>query len=74
MSFDNFRKITLDDMVQYIEQNAPKDKAWFKTVAFVNGKYNHLRAKKEFCTKYMPEIIPVRKEKAPNKSDVLKEW
>ena len=45
------------EILNYSEENAPKDKAWFKSVAFVNGKYNHLRAKKEFCLRYMPEII-----------------
>lgn len=37
-------------------------------------KYSHLRAKREFCKKYMPEIIPVAKEKKPNVSDILKDW
>ena len=72
---ENYKKIKLDDMIEYIEKNAPKDKAWFKSVAFdSNGKYSHLKAVKEFAGKYFPEIIPTKKEKAPNKSDKLKNW
>ena len=29
-----FKKITLPEMMKYIEINAPQDKAWFKSVAF----------------------------------------
>lgn len=29
-----FKKITLPMMMEYIEKNAPADKAWFKSVAF----------------------------------------
>lgn len=74
----NYKLITFDDMVKYIEQNAPTDKAWFKENAFSvdrfgNKKYNHLKAKKAFCEKYMPDLVPVRKGKE-NKSDILKDW
>ena len=37
-------------------------------------KYSHLRAKREFCERYMPEIIPTAKEKKQNVSDILKDW
>lgn len=30
----NFKTITLPMMMEYIEKNAPADKAWFKSVAF----------------------------------------
>lgn len=74
MAWD-FKKITLDDMMDYITTNAPKDKAWFKSVAIdASGKYQHLIAVRAFCAKYMPEIIPVAKEKVPNKSDKLANW
>ena len=32
--FVEFKKATLQDMVSYIEENAQKDKAWFKSVAY----------------------------------------
>lgn len=32
MKYD-YKKITLEDMKNYIEQNAPQDKEWFKSVA-----------------------------------------
>ena len=39
MAWD-FKKITLEDMMDYITTNAPKDKAWFKSVAIdANGKF-----------------------------------
>ena len=34
----DFKKITLEFMKQYIEENAPEDKAWFKEVAFEERK------------------------------------
>ena len=79
MAINNYKKITFEDMVEYIEKNAPKDKAWFKETAMVvdkkgNYRYNHLKAKKAFCERYMPEIIPQKKEAKPNKSDILKDW
>lgn len=78
----DFKTLTLNEMVAYIEKNAPQDKAWFKKVAYDNRKtkdgnkvvYSHLKAKREFCKKYMPEIIPVAKEKAPKASDILANW
>ena len=79
MALNNYKKITFEDMVEYIEKNAPKDKSWFKENAMAidkNGtyKYNHLKAKKAFCEKYFPELIPQRKEQKPNKTDILKNW
>lgn len=71
----NYKTITFEEMVNYIETNAPEDKSWFKSVATnEKGKYNHFRAKKAFCQKYMPEIIPVAKPKKPNKTDLIKNW
>lgn len=70
-----YRKIKLDDMIEYIETNAPQDKTWFKSIAFdEKGKYQHLKAVKEFCDRYMPDIVPKGKPKAPNKSEKLKDW
>lgn len=70
-----FRKIKLDYMTAYIEANAPQDKAWFKSIAFdASGKYQHLTAVREFCKRYMPQVIPVAKPKKPKASDLLKDW
>ena len=32
--FVEFKKATLKDMMDYIKENAPKDKSWFKSVSF----------------------------------------
>lgn len=69
-----FKKITAKDIKDYIETNYPQDKAWFKDVAFTNGKYNHLKAVRAFCEKYAPDLIPVAKEKAPKASDMFANW
>lgn len=74
-----YKKLTFDEMVKFIEESAPEDKAWFKGVAFqtkdgiATDKYNHLNAKLEFCKRYAPELIPEKKEKK-NKTDILKDW
>ena len=65
----DFKKITFDEMVDFIEANYPDDKAWFKQVCYQNKKgeavekYNHLNAKMKFCEKYAPNLIPKAKEK-----------
>lgn len=69
-----FKKITFEDMKEYIEKNAASDKEWFKSVAIKGGKYQHLAAKKAFCEKYMPEIIPVKKAPKETKADILANW
>lgn len=69
-----FKKITFDDMKEYIEKNAASDKEWFKSVAIKEGKYQHLAAKKAFCEKYMPEIIPTKKPDKETKADILANW
>lgn len=114
--FPEFNKITLQDMIDYIEENAPEDKAWFKEKAFdtrvakrrvpvynadgtpatkiskktgkvipktqmedvPGGKkssvFNLLKAKRAFCKRYMPHLLPVANPKAPKASDLLKGW
>jgi hypothetical protein len=68
---ESFKKITLDAMRDYIEENYPKDKAWFKKVAFEDKegnkveKYNHLNAVRKFCEKYAPELLPKAEPKVP---------
>lgn len=102
MSFNSYKEIELKDMYNYILEKAPNDKAWFKSIAFVerpekqavklfnedgspkmvttkdgkqkqatrlevkpNGEkklvFNLLKAKKEFCQRYMPELLPKKK-------------
>lgn len=74
--FPVFKKIKLDDMMKYIEENGnKKDKDWFKSIAFdENGKYQHLIAVRAFCDKYMPEIIPVAKQPKEKVSKRLENW
>ena len=80
MEFYDMKSITLQNMIDYIEENKPEDKKAFKKAAFTTKdgkatkKYNHLHAVRWFCEQYFPDLIPVKKEKAPNKSDVLKGW
>ena len=47
-----FKKIKLEDMVKYIEENAPQDKEWFKTVAF------EMRKKKVSVPVFNPDGSP----------------
>jgi hypothetical protein len=73
-----YKKITLQYMMKYIDENAPEDKDWFKGVAMTENEdgemvYNHLVAKKEFCKKYMPDAIPEKTVKK-TKADILNEW
>ena len=80
---ESYKKITLDTMMDYIEENFPKDKAWFKSVALVERtnkkgetvvRYSHLDAVREFCKKYAPELIPESKAKKQTAKDKLKNW
>lgn len=60
----DYKKLTFEEMKAYIETNAAADKEWFKSVAIdEKGVYQHLKAKKAFAEKYMPDIIPVAKPK-----------
>jgi hypothetical protein len=83
-----FKTLSFDDMADYIEKHAPQDKKWFiekskamMTVTEKDGtvkkveKYNHLQAKRVFCEKYMPDILPVKKEnKTPKVADRFSKW
>lgn len=77
---ENFKTISFDDMANFIEANHPEDKAWFKKVAFQDKdgnevkKYNHLNAKRRFCEKYAPELIPVAKAKKVPVTKRLENW
>lgn len=71
----DYKKLTFEEMKEYIETNAAADKEWFKSVAIdEKGVYQHLKAKKAFAEKYMPEIIPVAKPKKQTKADILANW
>ena len=76
----DYKKITLTEMMDFIEANYPADKGWFKKIAFEdkNGnpveKYNHLNTVRKFCEKYAPELIPVAKEKEVPPTSRLLEW
>ena len=70
----DYKKITLEFMMDYIQKNAKEDKEWFKSIALdEEGKYNHLIAKRQFAERYMPDIIPKAKV-TQKKSDLLKNW
>lgn len=77
---EDYKKITLDEMMDFIEENYPKDKKWFKEVAFQDKdgntveKYNHLNAVRKFCEKYAPELLPVAKEKKVPPTKRLENW
>lgn len=77
----DFKSITKEDMINYILEYAPKDKAWFKQVvkdnvkADRNGKerINFILIKRAFCERYNPSLLP----KAKNKEsilDMVKDW
>lgn len=75
-----YKKITLDEMMEFIEENYPKDKGWFKKVAFqdkdgnTTEKYNHLNAVRKFCEKYAPNLIPKAKAKKPSAIEKFEKW
>lgn len=77
---DSFKKITLDEMCDFIEKNFPEDKPWFKQVAYEDkegkptAKYNHLNAVRKFCEKYAPDLLPVAKEKKVPATKRLENW
>lgn len=111
-----YKTLTLDQMKKYIEENAPQDKAWFKSIAFETRKKKHavkqvdgegnpimkeskknkgkqyqatkmvdveggaekpvlnlLKAKRAFCERYMPDIIPQPKEKSVAE-EIFENW
>lgn len=76
-----YKEITKEDMVNYILEYAPKDKAWFKQVikdnikADKNGKerINFISIKKTFCERYNPSIIPTSNKKK-SILDMVQDW
>lgn len=75
----SYKNIKLEDMMKYIEENAPEKKKWFKEVAFQNiagenvDSYNHINAVLKFCEEFAPHLSPERKPKV-KASDKLKDW
>lgn len=77
-----FRKITLEDMKEYIETKGnADDKKSFIAEAFVANKsgekqYNHLKAVKWFCGHFeeFNSLIPVAKPKKPTAKETLSDW
>lgn len=84
----NYKTLSFEQMADYIETNVPQDKAWFKQIAIgkraVKDKegnviktieaYSHLKAKRAFAERYMPEILPVAKPKAEKVTSRLENW
>lgn len=76
-----YKEITKEDMVNYILEYAPEDKAWFKQVVIDNNKedknknkrLNFLAIKRIFCERYNPSIIPKSKNKE-SILDMVKDW
>ena len=75
MAIESFNKIKVADIHEYMKDKSAEEKKAFKEVAFdENGKYQHIKAKRYFCEKYFPKLVPVKKDKAPNKADIFKDW
>lgn len=74
----NLRKITLEDMMDYIDTEAPEEKEWFKKlvkeIEEANNKYNHLAVVRGFCEKFYPEKLIRKTPKRENKSKILENW
>ena len=78
-----FKTLKIEDMIQYLKENAPDEIAWFLTEAYherttKKGKkitvYNHLKAKRAFCEKFMPDIVPPKREPKERATKILEEW
>ncbi len=79
MSLENYKDITLEDMMAYIEENEPEYKEAFKEAALTEYKptaskrYNYHKAKKAFCEHFMPELLPTKSKKL-TKTEILMNW
>lgn len=71
--FKDYKTITLDDMVKYLNEKTKDERHAFKEEAMPNGKYNHLKARKYFYEKYFPEYIP-KAEPITLKSKAIANW
>lgn len=78
MSLENYKTITLEDMMNYIDEYAPEYKQEFKEAAIIELKtgekrYNYMRAKRAFCQKFMPQLLPQSSHK-PTKTEIIMNW
>ncbi len=79
MAFETYKNITLEDMMNYIDEKAPDFKSDFKKLALLENKngdirYNSAKAKHAFCEKFMPDLLPKKKAPKKTKTDILNEW
>lgn len=79
MDIKSLKDLTPSVMMEYIEKNAPEFKAEFKKAAIRTNKngeerYNSAAARHVFCSKFMPELLPPKKEKKPTATELLKNW
>lgn len=79
----DYKTIKLAEMQDFIEKYHPEDKEEFKKHAIeyvkikntdgVKPVYRHMKARKYFCEKYMPELLPKKKDKV-KKSESILNW
>ncbi len=79
MDIKTMKDLTPEVMMEYIEKNAPDFKDEFKEIALKKNKngqirYNSAAARHAFCLKFMPELLPPKKEKKPTATDLFKNW
>ena len=79
MSFNSYNEIKFEDMKEYIDEKAPEFKDEFKKAILIENKngdsrYNHAKAKRVFCEKFMPELIPEKKAPKKSKTQIIEEW
>lgn len=79
MEINTMKDLSLEYMMEYIENEAPDFKADFKAAALLENekgevKYNSAKAKRAFCAKFMPELLPKKKEPKKTKTQILQEW
>lgn len=67
-----FKTMTIEDIIEWCQENNKTE--WLKTYAAkkINGKApTYFQIRKAFCTKFMPEILPVAKPKAKTMYDKI---
>lgn len=79
MEIESMKDLTPEFMIDYINKNAPDFKEEFKKSALKvnkNGeeRYNSASARHAFCKKFMPDLLPKKKEKKPTATKLFKEW
>lgn len=78
---NSFKKITFDEVVDFLEKNGTaKDKSDFKKACFTDKlgnevkKLNWLNGKLWFCNKFAPELVPEKKTPTELKSERIANW